>query len=146
MCELVEVARTMIEELGADVAVRNNEGSTPAEAVREEGDFDDLADYLESVTPGVVRAEISTEALEYTEFRDQEEDGEEVQRVIQPDTAARIDEVMRLEQEDGLNRDEELRRIVTEAILQQMGRGQNGAGNGNTATRRRYSESGSDEE
>lgn len=142
MCELVEVARVMIEELGADVTVKNQEGLTAAEAIRDEGDCDDLAEYLESVTPGVVRREDETGALEYTEFRDGE-DGEE--RGLPPGTAARIDEIMRLEQEDGVNRDEELRNIVTEAILRQMGRSQNGS-NGNAVTRRprRYSDDGNE--
>lgn len=145
MCELVEVAREMIEELGADVSMKNNEGLTPAEAVREEGDFDDLADYLESVTPDIVRTQNDTSALEYTEFRD--EDGDDVERVLPLNTAARIDEIMRLEQEDGVNRDEDLRSLVTEAILRQMGRGQHANGNGNNVTRRprRYSDSDSGE-
>ena len=135
MCELVEVAREMIENLGADVTIKNKEGLTPAEAVREEGDFDDLADYLESVTPGVGSGSTDTSALAYTEFRevDREAEGEGVG--IPPAAAGRIDEILRLEREDGVNRDDELRSIVTEAIMSQMGRGQ-GTGNGNNYARR----------
>lgn len=151
MCELVDVARTMIEELGADVTILNKEGLTAAESVREEGDFDDLADYLESVTPGVQRVDNDTSALAYTEFREdedgdtagesdeendnQEEDEEEevegretVARGEIP--ALRIDEILRLEEQDGVNRDEELRSIFTEAIMRQMGRAPDGNGNG----------------
>ena len=131
MCELVDVAREMIQELGADVSIKNKEGMTAAEAIREEGDFDDLADYLESVTPGITPANIDTSALEYTEFREDEDRDEEEEEVaiIPPAAATRINEIMRLEEADGVNRDDELRSIVTDAILMQMGRGQ---GNGDT--------------
>jgi uncharacterized protein len=133
MCELVDVAREMIQELGADVTIKNKEGMTAAEAIREEGDFDDLADYLESVTPGITPANIDTSALEYTEFRgdgDEDDEEEEVaEAIIPPAAASRITEIMRLEETDGVNRDDELRSIVTEAIMTQMGRGR---GNGDT--------------
>ena len=148
MCELVEVAREMIEELGADVTVKNDEGLTAAEAIREEGDFDDLADYLESVTPGVVRSTVDHAPLAYTEFRDEdeegsdwdtaEEDGEEREgRQLPRNTAERIDELLRLEEEDGINRDEELRRLVSDLIMGQirqgrLNRGNRGAGQGAT--------------
>ena len=135
MCELVDVAREMIQDLGAEVTIKNKEGMTAAEAVREEGDFDELADYLESVTPGVTAGNTDTSALAYTEFRERDDEEEEsVEAVIPADAAGRIDEIIRLEQTDGVNRDEELRNIVTEAIMRQMGRGQNG--NGNNTTRR----------
>ena len=139
MCELVEVAREMIDELGADVTVKNNEGLTAAEAIRDEGDFDELADYLESVTPGVAAGHTDTSALAYTEFRDtdDEEEDENVERIIPADAAGRIDEIIHMEQTDGVNRDEELRSIVTEAIMRQMGRGQNGHGNSTTRRPRR---------
>ena len=146
MCELVDVAREMIQELGADVTIKNKEGLTAAEAVREEGDFDELADYLESVTPGVTAGNTDTSALAYTEFREGDDDDEEeeeeeesVEAVIPAEAVGRIDEIIRLEQTDGVNRDEELRSIVTEAIMSQMGRGQ--SGNGNNTTRRPRRES-----
>jgi len=137
MCELVEVAKVMIEELGADVSVKNKEGLTAAEAIREEGDFDDLADYLESVTPNVIARSLDTSALAYTEFRESEDEDED--EVCEPDgpvnAASRIDEIIRLEESDGINRDDELRNIVTEAIMRQMGRGD---GNDANHSRRRH--------
>jgi len=133
MCELVEVAREMIEELGADVTVRNHEGMTAPEAIRQEGDVDDLADYLETVTPDVVRSTVDNSALAYAEFRDEDEEGSECntaedseeEEVRQPprNAAEMIDELLRLEEEDGVNRDEELRRIVSEVIVDQIRRG-----------------------
>jgi hypothetical protein len=138
MCELVEVAREMIEELGANVALKNNDGLTAAEAVRDEGDFDDLADYLESVTPDVVRSTVDNSALAYTEFRNEDEDawdteedsdGEEGQ-APPGDAAERIDQLLRLEEEDGVNRDEQLRGIVSEVIMGQIRQGRLPTGRG----------------
>jgi uncharacterized protein len=142
MCELVDVAREMIVELGADVTLKNHEGLTAAEAVREEGDFDDLADYLESVTPGVVRNTVDNSGLAYTEFRDEDDEGSEWEdeeskreerREVPRNVAERIDELLRLEEEDGVNQDDELRNIVTEVIMGQIrqievGRGRNQGG------------------
>jgi len=142
MVELVDVAREMIERLGADCTKKNNEGLTAAETIREEGDFDDVADYLESVTPNITPGNIDTSALAYTEFREEDDDDDEddvVERIIPADQAGRIEEILRLEETDGVNRDEELRSIVTEAIMRQMGRGE-GNGNGNNSRRRREDE------
>jgi hypothetical protein len=142
MCELVEVALEMVTEMGANVSIKNKEGLTAAEAIREEGDFDDLADYLESVTPDIVPRNVDTSALAYTEFRededdDDEEEGEEnIEGIVPGDQGSRIDEILRLEQADGANRDEELRGIVTEAIMRQMGRGEGGRGSSNSRQRR----------
>jgi uncharacterized protein len=141
MCELVEVAREMIEELGADVTIKNNEGLTAAEAIREDGDFDDLADYLESLTPDIISGNIDTSALAYTEFREEDDnDDDGIERILPADAASRIDEIMRLEEVDGINRDDELRSIVTEAIMRQMGRGGNGNEVGNRRQRRESDE------
>jgi uncharacterized protein len=147
MCELVEVAREMVEELDADVSIKNNEDLTAAEAVREEGDFDELADYLESVTPGVTLQNVDTSALAYTEFRERDSDDESeeneeqsVETLIPSNAANRIDEILRLEQTDGVNRDEELRSIVTDALMRQMGRGQNGTSNPNRRPRQNNGE------
>jgi hypothetical protein len=77
--------------------------------------------------------------LAYTDFREAD-DVDESEMIIPPQAASRIDEIMRLEQTDGVNRDDELRTIVTEAIMRQMGRGQNGNGNGNRRPRRESDE------
>ena len=129
MCEIVEVAK----------------GLTAAEAIREEGDFNDLADYLESVTPDITPQNIDTSALAYMEFRagdgddDEEDEGEgrSAERIIPAEHANRIEEIIRLEERDGINRDEELRSIVTEAIMRQMGRGANRNGSAPNRRQRR---------
>jgi uncharacterized protein len=143
MCELVEVAREMIEELGADVTIKNKEGLTAAQAIRNDGDFDELADYLESVTPGITPGNIDTSALAYTEFRDGDdagEDDEAGERIVSGGAAARIEGILQSEERDGINRDEELRSIVTEAIMRHMGRG--GVGNNGSNTRRQRRDNG----
>jgi hypothetical protein len=78
---------------------------------------------------------VDTSALAYTDFREVEE-RDAGEAIIPPDAAGRIDEIMRLEEADGVNRDDELRSIVTEAIMTQMGRGQDSNINGNRRQRR----------
>lgn len=44
--ETVEAVRVLVEELGADLAWKNEEGVTAEEKIREEGEFVTIADYL----------------------------------------------------------------------------------------------------
>jgi uncharacterized protein len=141
MCELVEVAQVMIEELGADVSIKNAEGLTPAEAVREGGDFDDLADYLESVTPGVEREENGVDTLAYTEFREVE--GEDLPSTVDR-MYERVSELMRLQEEDGINRDEEMRNVMAQTILGHIRSPRGRLDAAGTRRPRRYSQSGSE--
>ncbi|OJD37660.1 ankyrin repeat protein [Diplodia corticola] len=50
--ESVDAARCLCEELGADVAARNDDGQTAEEKVDAEGDFPLVAAYLRSRMPG----------------------------------------------------------------------------------------------
>ena len=45
--ETVEAAQTLVEELGADPTVRNEEGTTAEEKIRTEGDYPTVAAYLQ---------------------------------------------------------------------------------------------------
>ena len=47
VAETVEAAQLLVEELGADAAICNEEGQTAEEKIRSEGDFVVVADYLE---------------------------------------------------------------------------------------------------
>ncbi|KAI0485313.1 ankyrin repeat-containing protein [Xylariaceae sp. FL0804] len=47
--ETVDAAKVLVEELGADLAVKGAEGHTAREKIAEEGDFPDVADYLRAV-------------------------------------------------------------------------------------------------
>ncbi|OCL13538.1 hypothetical protein AOQ84DRAFT_104912 [Glonium stellatum] len=49
VCETVEVARCLVEELGASVGWRNREGKTAEERVEEEAEFVPVAAYLRQV-------------------------------------------------------------------------------------------------
>ncbi|KAI0380566.1 ankyrin repeat-containing protein [Hypomontagnella monticulosa] len=46
--ETVEAARLLVEELGADITIKGLEGYTARQKIAEEGDFPDVAQYLES--------------------------------------------------------------------------------------------------
>jgi len=146
--ELVHVAQAMIEELGADPSIRNHDGLTAAEKIREEADFDEVAEYLEGVTPGIHRSEEleGSGTLAYAEFRSDSdgEDGEirderpvRMDGVLQGDVGRRIDEVIRAEREDGVNRDEVLRELLRDTLMTAAGRGSNGNGNGDNPGNRR---------
>lgn len=46
VCETVDCAKLLVEELGIDLAAQNDEGKTAREKIQEEGDFTDVAIYL----------------------------------------------------------------------------------------------------
>lgn len=46
--ETVEAARILVEELGLDVKIRNDEGQTAVEKIEAEGDFPEVAEYLQN--------------------------------------------------------------------------------------------------
>lgn len=50
VAETVEVARCLVEELGVDVDAKDDEGSTAIETIRNDGEFLDVADYLQNHT------------------------------------------------------------------------------------------------
>jgi len=47
VAEKVEVVKCLVEELGVDTGVRNDEGMTAAEKIVEEGEWPDVASYIE---------------------------------------------------------------------------------------------------
>lgn len=49
VAETVEAAQLLVEELGADITVKNEEGMTAEERIRTEGEFVVVADYLGEV-------------------------------------------------------------------------------------------------
>ena len=52
VAETVSIARCLVEQLHIDVEIRNNEGMTAAEKITQEGDFPDVAVYLQSLSGG----------------------------------------------------------------------------------------------
>lgn len=142
MVELVQIAQAMIEELGADPSIRNHDGLTAAEKIREEADFDEVAEYLEGVTPGIHRSEEleGSGTLAYAEFRSASEDEEgeirderllRLDREMHEDVGRRMVEAITAEREDGVNRDELLRQLLSDTLMRAAGRGSDGNGNGN---------------
>ncbi|MCJ1443473.1 MAG: hypothetical protein MMC23_003971 [Stictis urceolatum] len=53
VAETVQAAQVLVEELGVDIDLRNNEGQTAEEKIREEGDFVTVADYLKETRVGI---------------------------------------------------------------------------------------------
>ena len=143
----MNIAQAMIEELGADPTIRNHEGLTAAERIREDGDFEEVAEYLEGVTPGIQRSGEAEGAgpLAYAEFRSDNEveadesagDGMQVDVALNGDVGRRIDEIIRSEREDGVNRDEALRELLRDSLMRAVERDRDSSGNGNNAANRR---------
>ncbi|OTB01668.1 hypothetical protein M426DRAFT_63654 [Hypoxylon sp. CI-4A] len=50
--ETVEAARLLVEELGADIAIKGSEGYTARQKIAEEGDFPEVAEYLQTKEAG----------------------------------------------------------------------------------------------
>ncbi|KAI5921491.1 ankyrin repeat-containing protein [Camillea tinctor] len=44
--ETVEAARVLVEELGADIAIKGSDGHTARQKINEEGEFPEIAEYL----------------------------------------------------------------------------------------------------
>jgi ankyrin repeat protein len=54
VAETLPIARCLIEELHIDAEVRNDEGMTAMEKIAQEGDFPELAAYLQTVSGGLM--------------------------------------------------------------------------------------------
>lgn len=52
--EDVATAKVLVEELGADYKIRNSEGQTAKELIEDDGEFLDVAEYLQSLVHGGV--------------------------------------------------------------------------------------------
>lgn len=52
VAETLEVARALIEELGADPKITGDEGRTAAQSIQTDGDFPEVAEYLLSLSGG----------------------------------------------------------------------------------------------
>src|SRR3954453_12366083 len=50
--ETVPIAQCLVEELHTDLEARNDEGMTAAQKIVQEGDFPDVAIYLQSISEG----------------------------------------------------------------------------------------------
>ncbi|KAI8623656.1 ankyrin repeat-containing protein [Xylariaceae sp. FL1651] len=53
--ETVDVAKVLVEELGADIMIKGSDGYTARQKITEEGDFPDVAEYLKLKEAGRVQ-------------------------------------------------------------------------------------------
>ncbi|RUS23618.1 ankyrin repeat-containing domain protein [Jimgerdemannia flammicorona] len=113
VAETVEAVQLLLE-YGADPKHINYEGRTAASVAYEEGWYE-VAALLREVT-----GEAEPEDVD-------EEDGDysfpEVESSDNPEFAEKFDRLMRASEEDGINRDDELRGLVAGLALGEFGRG-----------------------
>ncbi|ORY78152.1 ankyrin, partial [Protomyces lactucae-debilis] len=106
---------------GADPAHRNKEGKTALAHHREEDEFPEVIAYLQTVTPGeseqVVLPNGSTAAYTAAGDATVQVDAEEAMHALSQEQRDQIDALMRQSQEDGVNRDAALSRIIESALL-----------------------------
>jgi uncharacterized protein len=136
----VDVAREMVLRMGADPTIRNKEGLTPAEAMRESDGLNEVVEFLERHTSGTRNGVEDSSPLEYTDFREDEDEDEDEYRGGEADLSRRLARLMEAVEQEGLDRDGELREVVASAIMSHLGRGQ-----GNASTTRRARRDNQDE-
>ncbi|KAG9232068.1 putative ankyrin repeat-containing protein P1E11.10 [Amylocarpus encephaloides] len=135
VAETVECAKTLVEELHANIAIRGDEGKTPREKIAEEDAFPPVAVYLRV-------KELETGTLEVNGVKeDSTTNGtqppppvpeglqvdvgtmatEEAGEVVDPEFRRRIEELAAREDFQGEDGQRQLRELVTEAIMGDIG-------------------------
>lgn len=118
----------LLIKLGADVNHRNHEGRTVLEHAREEDDFPDIVAYLQGITgetnnreTGVPRIQAHYELQAHTQDSEANMDQQVASDLDLPglpeDVKHRITDLMRKTAEDGIDRDDELRTILSDALV-----------------------------
>jgi hypothetical protein len=108
--ETPEVAKFLIEK-GADASHRNHEGTTPAVNAASEG-WKEVAEEIAKVTGETLpEEEEEDDQLAHVALGDDEEDGAFLNEVEQ---------VMQQVEQDGVNRDEQLRGLVAQMVMRQI--------------------------
>jgi ankyrin repeat protein len=126
VAESVEMAQLLLDH-GADPKHLNEDGITPALAALEEG-WDQVAQLLAAITKEELPTEQEEEVdpLAYIE----QEDRQQIQPVQQEDEeglndelSSKMQEIMkRIEDQGGVENEEELRELVTKMVLDEMQR------------------------
>lgn len=120
--ETVDAARCLVEELGADVTIRGAEGLTAREKIEGEGDFPLVAEYLakkEGVEAPAAEGQAPPlpEDLKFTVgTMDVERD---VPDEVDPEFRRRIQELAERDDFHSAEGQEELRKLVEDAVLDQ---------------------------
>ena len=107
--ETPEVAKFLIEK-GADASHRNHEGTTPAINAASEG-WREVAEEIAKVTGETVTEEEEEDELAHVAVGDDEDDGAFLRQVEQ---------VIQQTEQDGMNRDEQLRGLVSQMVMRQI--------------------------
>jgi ankyrin repeat protein len=114
----------LLIQCGADPEHRNKEGKRALQHHEEEDEFPEVIAYLRTVTKGndtdtVQLPDGSTVQYEAgNDTRTQSDDGEQAAlHALSQEQRDRIDALMKQSQEDGVNRDEELSKIIESALL-----------------------------
>jgi hypothetical protein len=127
VAETVDCAKLLVEELHADITIRNHEGKTAREKVVEEGDFPEVAVYLrakelEAQVNGV-RSEAATNGVQPppplpggVSVNIGSMAPEEVGEVVDPEFRRRIEELAAREDFQSEEGQRKLRELVTEAL------------------------------
>lgn len=128
VAETAEMCQLMLS-LGADLHHVNGEGLTVLEHVTQEDEFPDVIAYLNRQVHGVDAPEANNLSgmryVEQTAVPDASAEGQPDDSIlagmdeIPTETRAQIGEIMRKTGEDGINRDDELRAILSNALVGQ---------------------------
>jgi len=122
--ETVEAARVLVEELGADITVKSNESeSTARQRIEEEGDYPEVAAYLREieVKRGIEIGPLpKNDALpEGMAITVETMDGDEGLPEVDPEFRRRIEQLAERADFDSVSGQEELRKLVEDALSQQ---------------------------
>ncbi|KAI9287244.1 ankyrin repeat-containing domain protein [Umbelopsis sp. AD052] len=107
--ESPEAAKFLIEN-GADASHRNHEGTTPAINAASEG-WREVAEEIAKVTGETLTEEEDEDELAHVAVGDDEDDGAFLRQVEQ---------VIQQTEQDGMNRDEQLRGLVSQMVMRQI--------------------------
>jgi uncharacterized protein len=137
VCETVECARILVEELHADPTMKGDEGKTAREKIEAEGDFPEVAAYLLQLdgVNGAANGTVSNGTTSELDILNQppplpegvsveigtmapEDIGEEV---IDPEFKRRVEELAARGDFQGEEGQRELRELITEAVRGQVG-------------------------
>ncbi|KAF9360327.1 hypothetical protein BGX26_009797 [Mortierella sp. AD094] len=120
VCETVEIVKMLIDG-GADATHVNENEMTAAENAEEE-EWLEVAHYLRELT-GVPHPDKDIDGLEENmshlledDVEDEDSDDNDEQEAIENSFKDRIDTIMKATEADGVDRDEELKTVVTEML------------------------------
>ena len=119
VAETKEMCALLIE-LGADVNHRNQEGQTALEYMMEEDEFPDVVAFLQSLG-GLVSGIRDGIGARYGVETVEEEQNLDGMDGLPEETRNKLADIMRKTAEDGIDRDEELRLILSEALVGREG-------------------------